>query len=94
MRDDLSLQRSFGVCEARCSYFGADFVHLGDRYGLAVVHREHGSLARFIKTLRRLRPSLLVAIGAYRAFTRASIAASIPASGIVALAMLSGADFL
>jgi FkbM family methyltransferase len=61
------VQRSFGVREVRCSYFGTDFVvDLCDDYGFDVATRrfEHGDLARLVKAIRRLRPSVFVDVGA------------------------------
>ena len=61
------LQRSFGVREVRCSYFGTDFVvDLLDSYGFDVATRrfEHGDLARLVKAWRRMRPSVFIDVGA------------------------------
>lgn len=61
------LQRACGVRELRCRYFGADFiVDLQDGYGFDVATRrfEHGDLARLVRAMRRIRPSVFVDVGA------------------------------
>lgn len=61
------LQRSFGMRDVRCTYFGAEFlVDLQNGYGFDVATRrfEHGDLSRLVRALGRMRPSVFVDIGA------------------------------
>ena len=82
------LQRSFGVREVRCSYFGADFVvDLLDGYGFDVATRrfEHGDLARLVRALQRIRPSVFVDVGACWGIYSCVVGNFDPAIRIVAL---------
>jgi FkbM family methyltransferase len=82
------LQRTFGMREIRCTYFGAEFlVDLRDGYRFDVATRrfEHGDLARLISTLRRMRPSVFVDVGANMGIYSCVVGSLDPGIRIVAL---------
>ncbi len=82
------LQRRLGVRELHCGYFGARFlVDLQDGYGFDVATRrfEHGDLARFVRAVQRLHPSVFVDVGAHMGIYSCIVGGIAPTIRIVAL---------
>jgi FkbM family methyltransferase len=88
LRELRLLQRRLGVREVRCSYFGTDFrVDLRNGYGFDVATRrfEHGDLARMVRALRRIQPTVFLDVGANIGLYTCIIGTLFPALRIVAL---------
>jgi FkbM family methyltransferase len=82
------VQRGLGVRAVRCTYFGTDFradLHNGFGFDVATRRFEHGDLARMVRALRRIQPTLFLDVGANIGLYTCIIGTLFPSLRIVAL---------